>query len=631
MFNRGRHQLQDHEQESALHANRTKIAMVVVAILLSVLLAQLYVLQVVRHDSYQTRSNGNRIKVLPVAPNRGIIYDRNGEILAENTPVFSLQITKSLVNELDSSIQSLQQLLKLDEPTINQIERRLKNRSKYQPVDVIRQLTPEQVALFSANQHKFPGITIEATLSRFYPHGDSLTHVLGYVARINKRDKAKLEENDQLNTYAATKFIGKQGIERYHESLLHGEIGYEQVEVNNQGKVIRILDFDPPVPGNDLVLHLDMRIQRKAQQLLAGRRGSIIVTEPTTGGVLAMVSNPSYDPNLFVHGISSSAYNELLDPIQTPLLNRATQGLYPPASTIKPLLALVALEQQIVDGDYTITDRGQFTLAGVDHVWRDWKRDGHGDVDLVKSIEVSCDTYFYQLAHKMGIDTISENMQRFGFGEYTGLDLFEESKGNMPTRGWKKARYDEPWYLGDTISVGIGQGYWNATPIQLINSLNMILNKGRRIQPQILRGTLLEGETQIIPSPELAPVNFNQDHLHLIMDAFYGTVNRDHGTAYQAFRDTSYTSGGKTGTAQLFSIGQDEEYDEDAIQETLRDNAMYVGFAPIDDPQISIVVTLENAGGGSSQAAPVAQELFDLYFSEIAPINMLSKQGGIAP
>lgn len=631
MFNRGRQQLQDHEQESALHANRTKIAMVVIAILLSVLLAQLYVLQVIRHDTYQTRSNGNRIKVLPVAPNRGIIYDRNGEILAENTPVFSLQITKSLVDELDLSIQSLQQLLELDQRTVEQIKRRLKYRSKYKPIDVIRQLTPEQVALFSANQHRFPGITIEATLSRFYPHGDSLTHVLGYVARINKRDQAKLEESGQLKTYAATKFIGKQGVERYHEALLHGEIGYEQVEVNNQGKVIRILDFDPPVPGSDLVLHLDMRLQRKAQELLAGHRGSIIVTEPTSGGILAMVSNPSYDPNLFVHGISSSAYQALLDPIQTPLLNRATQGLYPPASTIKPLLALVALEQQAVDDDHTINDRGQFKLPGVDHVWRDWKRYGHGEVDLVKSIEVSCDTFFYQIAHQMGIDTISDNMQRFGFGEYTGVDLFEESKGNMPTRGWKKARYNEPWYIGDTISVGIGQGYWNATPIQLINSLNIILNKGRRIQPQILRGTLLEGEPQILPPPELAPLTLQQEHLHLVMDAFYGTVNREHGTAYLPFRNTTYTSGGKTGTAQLFSIGQDEEYDEDRIRETLRDNAMYVGFAPIDDPQVSIVVTLENAGGGSSQAAPVARKLFDFYFSEVAPMDLLSRQETMTP
>ncbi len=439
--------IRDHSAEANLFARRATIAFLIVVAMLGIVLSNLYVLQVKQHEDYQTRSNGNRIKVLPIAPNRGLIYDRNGVLLAENRPVFSLEVIPEQIDNLDETMEALTALMSITQEETESFYSTLRGQRRFKPVAIRTQLTEEEVALFSAQQHRFPGVSIEARLSRHYPFKDALTHVLGYVAKINKKDLQKLVEAGQEANYAATHDIGKLGIEKYHEDLLHGSVGYQQVEVNNQGRIIRVLSTDPPVPGKDLVLNIDIEMQLAAQEALDGGRGTIVITSTDTGGVLAMYSSPSYDPNLFVHGISRKNYSALLNSPDRPLINRATQGQYPPASTIKPHLALLGLEQDVIDIDTTIKDTGRYRLPNVSHVWRDWKRWGHGEVNVSKAIEVSCDTFYYDLAYQLGIDKISEAMFEFGFGEFTGIDLYEESDANMPSRGWKKPGLINPGTL----------------------------------------------------------------------------------------------------------------------------------------------------------------------------------------
>lgn len=620
---KARQVIRDHTAEANLFARRAVVSAMFVVLLMTILVINLYDLQVNKHEDYKTQSNTNRIKVLPVAPNRGLIYDRNGVILAENRPVFTLEVIPEEVEDLPATIKELVQLMGITPSEIERFEKEQKRQRRFKPVALRKQLSEEEVALFSANQHRFSGVSIQARLSRYYPFKDTLTHMLGYVARINKRDLNNLKANGLEANYAATHDIGKQGVEKFHENVLHGKVGYQQVEVNNKGRIIRVLNFEPPDPGKDIVLNIDIELQKKAKQELAGRRGSVVISDVNTGGILALYSSPSYDPNLFVHGISQADYSALLNSNHSPLLNRATQGRYPPASTIKPHLALVGLEQEVIDIDTVIKDRGTFRLRNVSHVWRDWKKEGHGDVNVTKSVEVSCDIFYYDLAYKLGIDRIHDSMKAFGFGEYTGIDLHEESQANMPSRGWKRAKYNEPWYIGDTISVGIGQSYWNATPLQLANSLNILVNKGKRFTPKLLMGYLVDGQVQRIPIESEAPIVVkDENNWDIILDSLYGTVNRQHGTARTAYRGAKYISAGKTGTAQLFSIAQDAEYNEDEVSESLRDNAMYIGYAPYENPEISIAVAIENAGGGSSNAAPLARQVMDFYFDNNIDIQI---------
>ncbi|GAC07940.1 MAG: penicillin-binding protein 2 [Paraglaciecola sp.] len=614
---RNRVTIKDHTAEANLFARRTVIAMLVIFTMIAMVLSNLYYLQVTRFEDYQTRSNGNRIKVLPVAPNRGLIYDRNGTLLAENRPVFNLEVIPEKVDNLEKTLGLLSVLLDIEEDEVTDFYREIKRNRRFKPVSLRKRLTPEEVALFSANQHKFPGVSVEARLTRHYPYGKTLTHVLGYVSKINKKDLQKLSEAGLEANYAATHDIGKLGVEKYHEDILHGQVGYQEVEVNNQGRIIRTLNFSPPVPGQDIVLNIDLKLQQEAERILDGDKGTIVMMDSNDGGVLAMFSSPSYDPNLFVHGISSKNYSGLLNSNGRPLINRATQGQYPPASTIKPHLALVGLEEKTVTPETRLFDNGKYRLKNVEHVWRDWKRWGHGWVDLTSAIEQSCDIYFYDLAYRLGIDKISDNMFEFGFGDYTGIDLHEESDANMPSRGWKRARFNQPWYIGDTIPVGIGQSYWTVTPIQLTQSITTLVNHGQRYIPQILRGKYIDKELVFEGSKERRPMDIqNVKNWDTVLDAMYGVVNRKIGTARRAFVDTPYVSAGKTGTAQLVAIAQDAKYDADSLAENLRDNAMYVGFAPYEKPEIAVTVVLENAGGGSSQAAPLARTMMDKYFEQ---------------
>lgn len=613
--------IRDHSAEANLFARRAFVGFVFVTLLVAVLLSNLYTIQVDDHQDYQTRSNDNRIKVIPIAPNRGLIYDRNGVLLAENKPVYNLEVIPEEVDDLDASLSALTQYIDISEQQKSDFTDDIKHNRRFKSQVLKARLTELEVARFSVNQHKFPGFSIEARLARYYPFADTLTHALGYVAKLNKKELAKLEMDNQGTNYRATHDIGKLGIEKYYEQLLHGQVGSQRVEVNNRGRVIRTLSMTPPQPGHDLVLTLDIGLQQIAQHAFKDMRGAVVVMDAKDGGVLALYSNPSYDPNLFVHGISSKNYKALLNP-DRPLINRTTQGRYAPASTVKPHMAILALEEGLVTEHTSLWDPGFFQIPNVDHKWRDWKRWGHGHVDVYKAIEESCDTYFYDAAYRLGITKISDFMAQFGFGDLTGIDIHEETTAILPSKEWKEARFKESWWRGDTISVGIGQGYWTATPMQIANALNILVNKGVNRPPHLVQVAKQEDQVVQINNEEKPPVILKDPkHWQIALDAMHNTVSKVTGTAHKAFRGVSYDPAGKTGTAQLVSIAQGERYDAKSLKERHRDNAIYVGFAPYDDPQIVVSIVVENTGGGSTVGAPIARQLMDYYFSA-NPVNI---------
>ncbi|WKE66627.1 penicillin-binding protein 2 [Gallaecimonas kandeliae] len=615
-------QIRDHGFEASLFWRRALFCLLVVLLCFGGLVANLYHLQVVEYQNYQVRSNDNRIKLVPVAPNRGIIYDRNGVVLAENRPVFSLEVVPEQVKSWDQPLADLKALLGIDDDTLADFRESLKGVRRFKKVPLLEEMSEQQVALFSVNQYRFPGFSVEARLKRYYPYGDALTHVLGYVSRINDKDLQDLAEKDQLSNYAATHEIGKLGVERYYEDTLHGQVGYMEVEVNNRGRAVRTLRFEPPVPGKDLTLNIDLNLQLKAQQLLEGRRGAIVAIDPNDGGVLAMASAPSYDPNLFVKGISSKEYNKLLHSPDRPLINRATQGRYPPASTVKPFLALVGLEEDKITPATKVWDPGYFQLPGLEHKWRDWKRWGHGWVDLKRAIAESCDTYFYTLAVDLGIDKIHDWMSLFGFGQFSGIDIHEESSGVMPSPRWKERRFRQPWYTGDTIPIGIGQSYWTVTPVQLATATTIMANAGTYHTPRILRATGSKSGTLALPPEDKPAVVASPLHWQEVENAMHRVVAHPTGSGHKAFEGALYSAAGKTGTAQVVNIAQDERYDAHKVAERHRDNAMYIGYAPFEAPKIVVTVALENIiGGGGSIAAPLARQMMDYYLIDEGAAN----------
>lgn len=612
---KGRNTIRDHTAEANLVARRAFVAFVFVLVLIGILFVNVYRLQVTNHQSYQTRSNENRIKLVPIAPNRGLIYDRNGKLLAENRPVYNLEVIPEQAGDLKASLTDVSQLLAISEQEQADFIEALKGVRRFKSQTLKNRLTPEEVALFSAHQHKFPGFSIEARLARFYPYGDALTHVLGYVAKLSKRDLDLLTADGKELNYRATRDIGKLGIEQFYEDILHGTVGSEEVEVNNRGRIIRTLNSSDPIPGKDLVLTLDVELQQMAQKALEGMRGAIVILDANDGGVLAFYSNPSYDPNLFVHGISGDDYRALLNP-DRPLVNRVTRGVYPPASTIKPHMAVLALDEGVVTEHTKITDPGFFQLPSASHRWRDWQPWGHGKVDVHKALEESCDTYFYEAAFHLGIDRISAFMAQFGFGEKTGIDLLDEKKAILPSREWKEARFKLPWYQGDTPNIAIGQGYWTATPLQIANSVNILVNRGKRNIPHLLSAAKQGEQVEIAQFHEKPPIVLkNKQNWDIVLEAMHTTVKKPNGTAHTAFKGATYESGGKTGTAQVVSIAQDSRYDAKKLKERQRDNAMYVGFAPYKKPEIVITVAVENTGGGSTVGAPIARKMLDFYFA----------------
>ncbi|GGI99242.1 penicillin-binding protein 2 [Halopseudomonas pertucinogena] len=600
--------IKDHLNEAGIVQRRIILAVLFILLLSGGLLARMFWLQVVQYEHHSTLSENNRVHVQPIPPSRGRIYDRNGVVLAENRPSFSLNITRERVPDLDATVALVKELLELGDEDIEQLKRRLDQRRRpFEAVPVMFNLTEDQIARIAVNQFRLPGIEVQASFVRHYPQAEHFAHAVGYVGRINERE---MERIDRV-AYAGTHYIGKTGVERFYEDLLHGKVGYEEVETNARGRVLRVLKRTEPESGKDLTLHLDSRLQAVAEEALGARRGAIVAIEPQTGGVLAYVSQPSFDPNLFVTGISHKDYGALRDSIDQPLFNRVLRGLYPPGSTIKQIVALAGLEYGVTTRTARVYDPGFYQLPNNSHKYRNWNRYGDGWVDMKLAMARSNDTYFYDLAHKLGIDRMHEFMSQFGLGSRVSLDMFEESAGLMPSREWKRASRRQPWYPGETLITGIGQGYMLATPLQLAHSTALIANRGVWKRPRLLAHAdgVAPQETDTPPDVKLK----NPDDWDFIIDTMEEVMHGERGTSRAAALGAPYRIAGKTGTAQVVAIAQGARYDSAALQERHRDHALYVGFAPADDPKIAVAVMVENGESGGRVAAPVARTLFDAW------------------
>jgi len=623
-------EFRNHQHESKLFRNRAIAAFIGMIILFGALIANLYKLEVQEFDYYKTRANGNRIQVLPIAPTRGLIYDRNGILLANNIPVYVLQMIPEKVTDLSGAIEKLEHAFPLSDADKKKI---LAHHAKrFKPVVVKSGLTERQVARFSVHQYELPGFSIDVELKRDYPFGEVLTHVLGYVSHINDRDVRQLKESGELANYRATRNIGKLGIERYYEKTLHGTQGYEEVEVNSRGRVIRTLEYVPPVAGKDLILNIDIKLQQFVYQQLNHREGSAVVLDPKDNSILAIASSPSYDPNPFVEGISSKAYKKLLNDPSHPLVNRATLGVYPPASTVKPFVAVAGLSEGVISKNTVRDDHGRWQIPGSaanSKAWRDWKRWGHGPVDVSIAIEESVDSFFYQIAYDLGIDRLSSWMRMFGFGHLTGIDIPEETSANMPTREWKESRYRQPWYKGDTVPIGIGQGYWTATPLQIAKATSVLVNHGHVIAPHLLKATLphgqaLENATSVVPEVEQEIEGVSKANWDIANNAMQLVNTGRRGSGRRAFRGADYCSGGKSGTAQVFGLKKDQVYNSKELSRHLLDHGLFTAFAPCKDPKYVATVVIEHGNGGSKVGAPFIRKVFD--YLEIGKENNLKPQ-----
>lgn len=602
----------DHYRETRIFRTRALIAIAVVFCVMLLLISRLFYLQVFQHDTYSTKADSNRISKEPIAPNRGLIFDRNGTLLADNQPTYSVSITKERVKDIDKTIAEIDQLIGLKDGTQKRFKKRLAQRRRpYSAVPLRYRLNEEEIAKLTVNLHKMPGVTIEASLVRSYPYKDALAHTIGYVGRINERELKSVNKNK----YSATEHIGKTGVEKFYEKHLHGDVGYQTVETNARGKITRVLDREPPTPGKDLHLYLDWQTQLAALDSLGNRRGAAVAIDPNNGGILAFASMPAFDANLFVTGIDYKSYKDLQSSRSRPLFNRAIQGQYPPGSTIKPIIAIAGVETGATTWERSIYDPGWYKLDHDDHLYRDWKKYGHGMVNLDKAIVRSCDTYFYELAHNMGIDAIHDFMAPFSFGTRTHIDLVNEKKGILPSKFWKRAAKSQPWYPGETLISGIGQGYMLATPLQLAVSTAILANRGKQVTPRMVSAFESDGYVEDLPEPEVAddiiisdPTNWEK-----AIAAMKKVIHHPRGTAYKLSEGIQYEMAGKSGTAQVFTIKQDEKYDASKISEWHRDHALFVAFAPIEDPKIAVAVIIENGGGGGTNAGPVARAMIDAY------------------
>jgi penicillin-binding protein 2 len=536
-------------------------------------------------------------------------------LLAENRPVFSVTLVPERVGDMEQTLAKLGRLLDVSDEDRERFRRLLQERRRpFQALPLRYDLNEQEIARLAVHRHELPGVEVAAELVRYYPHGELTAHALGYVGRINRQE---LQRIDPVN-YAGTNYIGKSGVERFYEGLLHGRVGYQHVETNARGRTLRVLERENPVPGEDIELHMDLRMQRLAHKLLDGQRGAIVAVEPSTGGLLALASVPGFDANLFVTGIGVDAYRELSESPDNPLFNRALRGQYPPGSTLKPMLAVAGLDSGATTRDKTIWDPGFFTLKTGGRRWRDWKRSGHGWVDLKDSVAQSCDIYFYEMAVDMGVDTMHDYLSRFGFGEDATLDVSGALSGIVPSRDWKRAIHNEPWYPGDSVNLGIGQGFMLATPLQLATATSVIANRGTWAEPRLLKGVMGDVTVdEVLPRQTHQAIALkNPDTWEFVADAMAEVMHGTKGTARGAGRGASYRMAGKTGTAQVFSLAEDEEYVEEDVRERLRDHALFVGFAPVDNPKIAVAVIVENGGSGSGTAAPVARAMFDAWLLE---------------
>jgi penicillin-binding protein 2 len=607
--------LRDQQHELTVFRNRLMLTGLLIVVAFGVLLARFTWLQVIQQKYYHTLAEANRISMVPVVPNRGLILDRNGAVLAANYSAYTLEITPSKVGNVDRAIDELAHVIDVTPRDRRRFKKLTEESKNFESLPIRTRLTEEEVARFAVNRYRFPGFEIKARLFRSYPQAEVASHAIGYIGRINDADVKRIDSASLTTNYKGTDHIGKLGIEGAYERELHGTTGSEQVEIDAGGRAIRALARSEPVSGNNLVLTLDIELQKIAEEAFQDYKGALVAIDPRNGEVLALVSKPGFDPNLFVDGIDPQNWDALNNSPDKPLNNRALRGQYPPGSTIKPFMALAALEYKKRSPEFTISDPGYFTLAGVAHRYRDWKKEGHGLVNLHKSIVISCDTYYYGLATELGIDSIHKFLTGFGFGARTGIDIEGELSGLAPSQEWKQQRFKQKWYAGDTVSVGIGQGYMLATPLQLAAATATIANNGVPVHPRLLKA-LQDSKTR--ETRELAPaatkdaVAVKPEHIALVRAAMVD-VTRPGGTAAQAGAGAGYTIAAKTGTAQVIGMKQGEKYDEKRMKQEHWDHALFIAFAPAENPKLAMAILVENGKHGGSTAGPIAREVFDYY------------------
>lgn len=608
-------EIRDSERELDRFRQRLAILGFFVLTMFGLLFLRFFYLQVIQHGHYSTLAEANRISILPIAPHRGIIVDRNGIQLAHNYSAYTLEITPSKVQSLDDTIDGLAGIIDITARDRRRFRKLLEESKSFESLPIRTRLSDEEIARFAAHRYRFPGVEAKARLFRQYPQGEVFSHVVGHIGRINQREVEQLEADERLANYRGSDYIGKAGLEQSYEKFLHGTTGVEEVEVDSGGRAVRTLSRTPPVSGNNLVLNLDARLQEVAYNAFGDRRGALVAIDPATGGILAFVSKPGFDPNLFVDGIDPQSWSELNGSPDKPLLNRASAGTYPPGSTFKPYMALAALFYGKRTPQQAISDPGYFMFGG--HRFRDDKVDGHGMVDMYKSIVVSCDTYYYTLANDLGIDPIARFMGMFGFGSRTGIDISGEATGTLPSTEWKARRFSRPeqkkWYAGETISVGIGQGYNSYTPLQMASAIATLANDGVMFKPHIVNyiEDIRTRDKKLIEPTPLRDLGIKPEHIQVIKQALVG-VNKE-GTSARIFADAPYTSGGKTGTAQVIAIKQGEKYVESRVAEQHRDHALFIAYAPAEKPTIAIAVISENSGFGARAAAPIARQVLDYF------------------
>ncbi len=606
--------LKDQVQEGQQFGIRALTAFLIILAAIFLLSLRYVYLQVINYEEFTARSINNQVRIVPVVPNRGLIYDRRGRSIAENRPAYRLELVPEKVDDVEQLVAELGQIVELRDDAFEKFQ---ENRKRYRDFDSVPlkfNLTEEEVARFAVDRHQFMGVEIVPYLARYYPHGELLTHVLGYVGRLDVDDLNRVDKGN----YRGSTHIGKVGIEQNYEDELHGVSGIEKIETNAQGRRLMVLERENPVHGDDLILALDVQVQQAAWDALGDRFGAVVAIDPNDGSVLAMVSKPAFDPNLFVHGISNRDYSSILNAPGRPLFNRSLLGGYVPGSTLKPFLGLAGLELGLVTAQDRVFSSGGYYLPGVSRPFRDWKKGGHGWVNMLDALEQSVNTYFYQLAFDMGIDRMHDYLDRFGFGKKTGLDLLGENSGVLPSRAWKRDRYAEPWYPGETIIAGIGQGFNVVTPVQLANALATLVNGGTRYEPRLLYATKHAGNerAEMVRAPvvEQVPV-IDQANWDLIRAGMRLVVHGQSGTARAIKPESGFEIAGKSGTAQVTSQAVDEDMDELTL-EHLRSHALFIAYAPYEQPSIAVVVVIEHGGGGSREAAPVARAVIDAWLSQ---------------
>jgi penicillin-binding protein 2 len=601
--------LKDPYRESRIYSARTIAAILVVVGLLSAIVLRYYGLQITEYENYRTESDRNRVQLQPLPPKRGLIYDRNGVLLADNRPNHLLSIVRERVADLEATLTELQAIVPITERDLESFRKKLARRRPYEAVPLRFRLTEEERARLAVDRYRLPGVVVEAQLLRYYPQGELFSHALGYVGRISESDTYDLDEVD----YRGTFHIGKVGVEKYYEDTLHGTVGYQNVETNAHGRVLRVLERHDPTPGSDLVLHLDARVQKAAFDALDGRRGAVVAIDPRTGGVLALVSNPGFDTNLFVNGISSANYNALRDSQDVPLFNRAVQGQYPPGSTIKPFMAMAGLESGLVTPETTVADPGWYRLPGDSRRYRDWilriRGTGHAPrVALKMAISESCDVYFYDLARRLTINRMHDYLEPYGLGSRTGIDTTSESSGVLPSTRWKREVRATAWYPGETLSAGIGQGYMLTTPLQLAVATSVLASRGERRIPRFLK----EINGVPVDASRLDPLVADVSNWEAVYDGMREVVHGKRGTARKLAKGIEYTMAGKTGTSQVIGIAQNAVYNEEEVSERNRHHGLFIAFAPLEAPTIAVAIIVEN-GGGSSVASPIARKVIDTW------------------